>query len=254
MPGSASGKATKPAERLIQWLLVSDLDDTLTGDEPALARLVAVFEATPGLAVAINSSRPLASIEQTLAQFPGQWRPAAVIGAMGSQIRIGGAALSDWPPQFEGWDRAAVDRALAGLGFEAHADELQAPYKVSYTVPAEAQPRAIEAVQATGVAVEIVISGESNFDVLPAGAGKAAAIRRLVRYFEIPLATGLIVAGDSANDLSMFELAKQGIVVANASDALRQAVAAEQAYFANAPRAAGVLEGLQAWGAVAGDA
>jgi hydroxymethylpyrimidine pyrophosphatase-like HAD family hydrolase len=240
-----------PAPR---WLLVSDLDDTLTGDAAALARFVRAVAATPGLVTAINSSRPLASVDQTLAGFPDAWRPAATIGAMGTELRVAGQPLGDWPERFTGWDRDAVDQALARLGFEAHEPALQGPYKVSYTVPAHRQQEAAEAVRATGAAVQIVVSGQTNFDVLPAAAGKAAAIERLLGYFHLPRATGLIVAGDSANDLAMFELAAQGIVVANASEALRGAVDPSRVYFAHSERAAGVLEGLAAWGVALPDA
>jgi HAD superfamily hydrolase (TIGR01484 family) len=240
--------ATPSASTSLRWLLVSDLDDTLTGDEAALGRFVAAVSQTPELAVAINSSRPLASIERTLAEFPANWRPAALIGAMGSQIEVRGKSLPDWPPTFDRWDRQPVDRALADLGLAAHRDELQTPHKVSYTVPPDRQPAARAAVEATGLDLKIVISGQDNFDVLPAGAGKAAAIRRLVTYFNLPLRDALIVAGDSANDLSMFDLAAQGIVVANAQDELREAVDADRVYFASQARAAGVLAGLAHWG------
>jgi hydroxymethylpyrimidine pyrophosphatase-like HAD family hydrolase len=240
--------------REVRWLLVSDLDETLTGDDAALARFVKAVAATPALAVAINSSRPLASIEQTLASFPtaanstGPWRPDATIGAMGSELCIAGQTLDGWAKRFTSWDRPRVDQALRALELQAHPDELQGPFKVSYTVPAALQPRAIEAVQATGVAHQIVISGQTNFDVLPEAAGKAAAIDYLLRHFAVDRADGLIVAGDSGNDQAMFELAGRGIVVANADDDLRRAVDPARAHFAKAQRAAGVLEGLLAWG------
>jgi sucrose-6F-phosphate phosphohydrolase len=238
-----------PIGRAVRWLLVSDLDETLTGDGPALQRLVEAVAGTPELAVAINSSRPLVSVDQTLAGFPPGWRPDALIGAMGTEIRLAGAPLRAWQARFEGWDRGAIDRAMEQVpGVEPHAADLQTPFKASFAVPPDRQQQATEAVRATGLAVQIVVSGESDFDVLPEAAGKEAATAYLTRQLGLDPASGLIVAGDSGNDLAMFRASAKGIVVANARNELRQAVSPEQTSFASQPRAAGVLEGLSAWG------
>lgn len=233
------------------WLLVSDLDDTLTGDDEGLAAFVDAVSDGPGLAVAINSSRPVASIEQTLAGFPRNWRPAAVIGAMGTQIHLDGEPLASWAQRFTDWDRERVDDVLRRMDFTPHAPELQTPYKVSYTVPVERQAEARRVVEATGLAAQIVISGQTNFDVIPRQAGKAAAIEHLADAFDVSVADRLIVTGDSGNDLAMFDLAPKGIVVANADDQLRQGVDPARVHFADQPRARGVLEGLAAWSALA---
>jgi sucrose-6F-phosphate phosphohydrolase len=231
-----------------RWLLVSDMDDTLTGDERALADFVHAVRATPELMVAINSSRPLASIDHTLAGFPEGFNPHAVIGAMGTEVRIGGEVDAGWIDRFANWNRNRLDEVLAGLGHTPHSPDLQTRFKVSYTVPPASQQEAIEAIEATGLAVQIVISGEDAFDVIPQAAGKAAAIRHLLERFQVPLETGLLVAGDSANDIAMFELCQRGIVVGNARDELREAVDPARVHFAKGERAAGVLEGLDAWG------
>ena len=60
----------------------------------------------------------------------------------------------------------------------------------------------------------------------------------------------VLVAGDSANDLAMFEISSRGIVVGNARAELREAVKSETAYQASGRHASGVIEGLRHWGVI----
>ena len=200
-----------------------------------------------GFRYVLNSSRPIASIRKTLAEIPVELNPVAIIGAMGTEIAIEGAPDLEWQARFEGWDRSIVDAAMERLGADPHADEVQTPFKASYAVPEHLRGRARKAIESSGQPARIIASGMSDFDVLPPGAGKGAATLRCVEVFKVTT-DGLIVAGDSANDLDLFRVARKGIVVGNARDELRRQVSPPTAYHSSQDFAAGVIEGLEHWG------
>ncbi|MEZ4519910.1 MAG: HAD family hydrolase [Chloroflexota bacterium] len=117
----------------MNWLLVSDVDDTLTGDSAALERLGQVFEVKAGtLTVAYNSSRPCASIRATIESLPELPVPDYVIGALGTEIENGrtGQRLESYTRLLdEGWQREAIDTLARSMGFAPHPEEYQTPWK-----------------------------------------------------------------------------------------------------------------------------
>lgn len=226
------------------WLLVTDVDDTLLGDDQAYMEFVDVVRQSPDLSVVLNSSRPLASVQQTLASLEPKFEPAAIIAAMGTEIFHDGKLLDGWTKRFEDWSREPIDEAMATLGFAPHADEYQTPLKASFEVPgARAQQQVREAIRESGQPAKIICSGESSVDVLPPNGGKGDATLYVAEILEIDYEQ-LIVAGDSANDIAMFDVAMNGIVVGNAWQDLRDIVDAHRAYHANRTHAGGLLEGL----------
>lgn len=231
------------------WLLVSDVDDTLVGEAHALRAFAEAVGRAPRLLVALASSRPIESVRGTLAELPVRLRIDALVGALGTEIVVRGRPLHDWPVRFSGFDRAPIDAALAALGYEPHPPELQTPLKASYAVPESERDRAERAVAATGVRAFCLASGASDFDVIPEGAGKGPAAARVA--LELGVASDrVVVAGDAANDLSLFETCARGIVVANAREELRRALPSSRAFHAHRPRAWGLLEGLAHYGAL----
>ncbi|MEV8466924.1 HAD-IIB family hydrolase [Fluviibacterium sp. DFM31] len=241
---------TQGAEQMDRpWCLISDIDDTLTGDDAALERLGQVLAAyRDRVKFAVNSSRPLASVRQTLAEvFPSSMIPDATITAMGTEITVAGAPLASWSARFEGWPQARVFEILAGLGHRPHAPEFQTPLKVSFAVPVAAQDAAQEALE--GLPCQIIASGRDDFDVLPEGAGKGAATLHLAQALGCD-PDRVIVAGDSGNDVAMFQAVGQGIAVANARQELLRALTPGTFFHASAPHAGGVLEGLKRYGAI----
>jgi len=234
-----------------EWLLISDVDDTLTGDERALRAFVdAVAGNAPKLKVALNSSRPAASVDRTVAEvFPADFKPDAIITAMGTQIRIDGQWADDWTDRFAGWPRAAIAAVVAGLGHRAHDEEYQTEYKASFAVPrGEAQEKVIAELKRGDLPCRVIASGSDDLDILPPGGGKDNATLFLAERFGVDPGRRLIVAGDSANDLAMFHVAGRAIAVGNARDELIHAMSKHTAYHAKAHHAAGVLEGLQHFG------
>lgn len=239
------------------WLLVTDVDDTFldssTRDDPTIAGFNSALGASGQVRLALNSSRPIASVTATLGRLSNRVSPDAIVGALGTEIEIAGAPDRGWQGRLgEGWDRDQIDQVMRGLDLAPHDPEFQTPFKVSYAVPPERRDEVLAALRATGLAMRTIISGASDFDVIPERAGKDAATRYLADHFGVDPAARLVVAGDSANDLAMFEASPRGIVVGNARDELRQAVDPERCYFANAPYSAGLLEGLRFFGAPVG--
>jgi sucrose-6F-phosphate phosphohydrolase len=182
------------------------------------------------------------------AQWPSDAAPPdAVITALGTEIEYAsGETDGGWRARFEGWARTEIDRVVRDLGFVAHASEFQTEFKVSYAVAASEVGRVETALDQAGLARRTIHSGDSDFDVIPAEAGKAAAMARVATCLEIS-DDHVIVAGDSGNDLVMFEHASKGIVVGNARAELRERVDPRRAYFAKAPQAGGILEALRHW-------
>lgn len=233
-----------------QWLIVSDIDDTLTGDREALSRLWAAIQPFRGtIRIALNSSRPSESVDKTISEyFPSDFSPDAIITGLGTEIRTGGGFIADWSRRFEAWPRQDIVDLVVRSGHKPHADEFQTRGKASFAVPdREAVNTVLEMLAAKGLPVQALYTGESDLDLIAPEAGKDQAMIFLAQHFGMPSGR-LIAAGDSGNDLAMFEAADHAIAVGNARRELRHAAPRYKTYFARAPHAAGVLEGLQAFG------
>ena len=92
-------------------------------------------------------------------------------------------------------------------------------------------------------------------DILPAGVAKDTAIRHLHDRLDLDEAS-LYYAGDSGNDVAAMLSGYRVIVVGNTPSELKAVLTSEaerrgildRLYFAEAPYAAGVLEGCRHWG------
>ena len=218
--------------------MIADADDTLLGDDGALRDLQRVLRQRRILLM-VNSSR---SVRSVLGSFHGRIAPVAVAGALGTELAIHGRRVSVWENQFAAWDAGAVRKILDGIGCTPHPDEHQRPAKVSYAVPVDRR-RAVRHALAAGPAHRVIVSGVTDFDVIPRAAGKAAAARFAARLLGIPLER-TATAGDSANDADLLAIGRP-ILVGNATPGLRAAVRDRGIRATRGQRARGVLEGLR---------
>lgn len=233
-----------------KWLLVSDVDDTLLGDEPALAELtVALERERPRIGIALNSSRPCASLRGSLERHESLPAPDFLIGALGTEIQDAeGDMVEEYSDRFKsGWDREAIERLVPGEWGRPHPPEWQTPFKASFDID---DPEVAEWVRSRlsdeRLSPKLIVTHGSKLDVIPAGAGKGTAIEFLRDRLMIDR-DRVVVAGDSANDIDMFTDENHGIVVGNA-DAELAALVRPRIYRAKRSYAAGVLEGLRHWG------
>lgn len=230
-----------------RWLLVTDVDDTLDGDAGSLRELAA--ESARFLLV-LNSSRPRRSVLATMERFPDDLAVDGVVTALGTEILLGGENDEEWSESFRSWDRTVVDELMAREGFEPHPPEMQTPFKASFSVPASRGEEIRAKLLGLLPETRVILSGESDFDAIPLAAGKDKAALRVAERFGVPLGR-LVVAGDSGNDLAMFDAVEQAIAVGNARRELLDRADPARTYFAEAGHAAGILEGLRHWGALA---
>lgn len=231
------------------WLVVSDVDDTLTGDDDALSVLGRTLcRHRDSLRVVLNSSRPARSVARTRAEtFPPGFPVDAVITALGTEIALGDGDLPQWSSRFAGWPRDAIFQTVAGFGHRPHDTEFQTPLKVSFSVPPDARAAVVAALVAQNLPCQIIASGASDLDIIPPGAGKGEAALFLAQHLGIGRDC-LIAAGDSGNDLALFAIAAKAIAVGNARPELLTAMPVDHSYHARRPHAGGVHEGLAHFG------
>jgi sucrose-phosphate synthase len=99
-----------------------------------------------------------------------------------------------------------------------------------------------------GMEVRIVYSCGKYVDVLPANAGKRAAVTYLGRIMDVPL-RHILTSGDSGNDIDMLTNPKTAnVLVANAESEMAPLARSRHVYHANRSHAAGVVEGTEAFG------
>ncbi|KUL46159.1 glucosylglycerol-phosphate synthase [Streptomyces sp. NRRL F-4489] len=225
-------------------VLVADLDGTLLGgDEAARRRLRRALDRHPEITVVFATGRGLASVRTRLARDPLLPAPrwiiadvgASVIDTAGTEHTAGTRGPGSEPsPAMEhvdaleaelraGWPGSErVRAALRGFPGLVHQDGVAQDGRCSFFLPPEClTPELTGAVERLGCSW--TYSDGRFFDVLPPHAGKGQAVRRLADKLQWPL-SGMLVAGDSLNDLSLYRLGAHGVIVGNAERALAERV------------------------------
>jgi hydroxymethylpyrimidine pyrophosphatase-like HAD family hydrolase len=100
--------------------------------------------------------------------------------------------------------------------------------------------------------VDVLVSANVFLDVLPRGVNKGTTVRRVLQWLGAA-DERCLVAGDSLNDLALFETGLAAVVVGNAEPALRRLVEGRSHVFlARGEGVAGILEGLRHHGFLSG--
>ena len=229
-------------------MLCADIDATLTGSRPAAARFRAWAERRERVfVVATGRSVTMARVVM------GEWglpEPDAYITSTGSEIYLRGAdgqpdADRAWLAHIAaGWEPEALRAVLAGLPGIAPQPAIESrAFKLGYVADAPRRTDEVRAaIAAAGLQARVVFSHGDLLDVLPARAGKAAAMAWAARRLGVPEGR-IVAAGDSGNDLDMLAAAPFGVIVGRSPE-LASLYAQPNVHLAEGVHADGVLEGL----------
>ncbi|MFT2212827.1 HAD-IIB family hydrolase [Rhizobium giardinii] len=239
-------------------LLCSDIDGTLAGDQAAEVRFCEAWQDLPQEdrpLLVVNSGR-LIEDQRAFVATTALPPPDVYIGGVGTMLhneRNPSHAKLYTRSIGAGFDRTLIAAALADLAdVVVQPDAYQHAHKSSwYLRDADTAMLASieERLAAAGIPARLVYSSNRDLDILPAGVDKGAALTWLCRQLGLSH-DDVVVAGDTNNDRSMFDLpGVRGIVVGNALPELQE-IAAERPdiYRANGLMADGVVEGLRHWG------
>lgn len=240
-------------------LFCSDLDGTVIGNPEATQRLRRAWD---GLE---RAKRPLLvyatgrGCTDTKTLMATHHLPQAdyLIGGVGTEMCdvSGKIDLSDFSAQFgEGWDLAKIEDIVGAVpGIERQPPGFLHPYKSSWywhRVDRQQLEALEQALAEAGLRVHVVYSSLRYLDVLPLRGNKGNALAWLCERLRMPLES-VLVAGDTANDSSMFLLpGVKGIVVENAQPELFEAVVKLPVFVSRQVMADGVLEGLKHFGVI----
>ncbi len=243
------------------FLLITDLDNTLVGDDAALAALnqALIQRRHQGCKVVYSTGRSRASYQHLTTQ-QSLLPPDLLVCAVGTEVYQGDSETPNatWSAALApGWDREiAIACAAQFADLVPQAASEQRPFKASYFLTEQAAGEVVPQLQALlydrGLETQVIYSGGKDLDILPRQANKGSAmtfVRQLLGFD--PSAT--IACGDSGNDLALFvDRPELGIIVGNALPELldwyQSQPPNDQCYLAQAHCAGGILEGLRHFG------
>lgn len=231
-------------------LLIADLDNTLTGDEDALKELVErvcnLDYVGFGIATGRRLDKALELIESL--NLP---RPDLIQSDAGTQLHYGEGLNPDlsWQKQIGyAWRPNEVRRILDQVvGLVLQPDEHQAKYKVSYLVNPEIAPginKIKKILREAGLRAKVILSLGTYLDIIPVRGGSDLSLRHVLWKWGFS-PEHVLVAGDSGNDEGMLTGRTLGVVVSNYSSELERLRKLPRVYFASAPHARGILEGIE---------
>jgi len=230
-------------------LLVTDVDDTLTGDDEAMATLMERLENTDakvgfGIATGRTLAEALALMEEL--EMPV---PDVLITAAGSELHYGTHLLPDrsWERQIRyRWDPNEVHRVIGQIPGLERVHQSETKYRLRYRLDPKVAPDLKEirrCVRQEGLRVTTILDHEIYLDVLPIRASCGFAIRFFCFKWNLE-PQRLLVAGDSGNDWDMLSGDTLGVVVSNHTPELDKLRGRPRVHFAKSPHARGILEGI----------
>ncbi len=234
----------------LERLIITDIDNTLTGDAQALAEFIKILKELPaqiGFGIATGRSKESAL---NMLDSLGVPRPDILITSVGTEIHFGQNLVPDrtWEGQinFE-WHPDRIMAALKDVpGIFLQSQEQLSRYKISYQIDTKLTTAADvrELLRKNGLRTKLIFSLGMFLDVIPIRAGDGLAIRQIGFKLGIPW-EHILVAGDSGNDEAMLKGETLGIIVSNHSPELKKLSGWPRIYFSNKANAAGILDGIQ---------
>ncbi len=232
-------------------ILVTDVDDTLTGDQEAMESLLkGLGEAGENVGFAVATGRSLSRAMEIFQEL-GLRTPDILISATGTEIHYGTPLVPDrsWQRQIDyRWEPDRIRDTLLTLeGIGIMEKECITPFRLRFHVDLSRAPTLAEIrrhLRREGLHVTATLDHETDLDITPVRASPGLAIRFISHKWN--LAPGrILVAGDSGNDADMLSGETLGVVVGNHTPELEDLRGLPRVYFAEGNHAWGVLEGIR---------
>ncbi len=231
-------------------LLATDLDGTfLAGDPGERLRLYQLISAHPEIQLVFVTGRGLESVLPLLSD-PTIPQPDYIICDVGCTVVHGESQQAIHPLQGEIdqiWPgEQVVEAALAS--FEGlQRQEVPQERRVSYFCEGAAVGDRLKA-KAEALSCDVLFSAGKYLDILPRGVNKGSTLTRLVEHLGADPET-VLVAGDTLNDLSMYQQSFKGVCVgASEAGLLEETEHQARVFHAKAPGCGGILEAFEHFG------
>lgn len=230
-------------------LVVSDLDNTLTGCPDGVRRFSDFFRRHPDHGFVVATGRSLGEARRLVRDW-GLPEPLSWITSVGTEIyhRSENGLLCD--EGFartigENWQPHAIECAVEGVaGLAPQAGYEQRRFKLSYFADQAIVASEVEAtLERHRLGARVIHSHGHLLDIVPVAAGKGAALAHVARHQDVPLAR-VFAAGDSGNDADMLSLCQNAILVGNHAPEVAELAALANVYVARRSHAGGALEGI----------
>jgi sucrose-6F-phosphate phosphohydrolase len=237
----------------MQFLLITDLDNTLVGDDQAtttlnqtLLTLRHQFYLIYATGRSYRSAQELKTQKKLL--VPNYW-----VTGVGTEIYRQDIPDPVWAEQLsQNWNRQAIARLAQSYPDLVPQSSLeQNPWKISFCINHSQASPILNNLQSQlehlGLAAQIIFSSGRDVDIVPVNADKGRAIAYL-REFLGTSPGKTLVCGDSGNDISLFKQSTLGTIVKNAQPELIDWYLANpkpHLYLAPSPYAWGILDGLR---------
>ncbi len=231
-------------------LVITDLDNTLTGDPESLAEFNELIREHDKIGFGIATGRRLDSAMELVEEL-GLPKPDLIDTDAGTQLHYGESLTPDrsWRKQIGyAWKPDQIDALLAELpGLFRQPKEQQSEFKISYEIDLEKSPSLAaikKRLRESGLRAKVVLSLGMYLDVIPVRGGSDLSMRHLLWKWGFS-PDNVLVAGDSGNDAGMLMGRTLGVVVGNYSPELERLRNKPRVYFAEGHHARGIIEGIQ---------
>jgi hydroxymethylpyrimidine pyrophosphatase-like HAD family hydrolase len=244
-----------PLPEAPELVLVTDLDGTLlegaTDERRRFYRWL--VEQRDRVLHVFCTGRDLTSIARVLAEDEpiGLAAPHLVIGDVGCTVACGQSllpvplAVDPIEALWQGKEQLLLPLLQGQPGLAPQ--PLHSDRRLAYYVDPEAFDHSlIPQLEAHGV--DCLLSDNRYLDLLPTGVNKGSTLLALLAWLDVDPAC-VVTAGDTLNDLAMFETGLKGVMVANAEAALLDHLPRlPSVYLASEQGCAGIAEGLRHFG------
>ena len=232
-------------------ILISDIDDTLLGDEEALEEFLNYMrDVSSSVCFGIASGRTLESTKEAIKEWDLPV-PDIIITSVGTEIYYHSGFVPDnsWARHIDyKWEPNKIRKLFEPLdGIEMQPEENQREFKLSFYLEDEKAPstdKLMQILRKHDISSKLVSSHENLLDIIPIRASKGQAIRHVSMKWDIE-PEQILVCGDSGNDEDMLKGNTLGTIVNNYSKELEDLKGHPRVYFAKESYARGIIEGIR---------